>query len=165
MKLSTQQRESPSVCWAPDSLQSAACSSSPLQMRSAATATTERHPSDAFTTNYFKYSPSPPTTVRFGSHRADRCRTWPLMKDSLLLKVTASPATVCAGEPPEEDVGTNPRVCSALSALVASDKIPATGSLISLPRSRVCFQISSLVYIVFASSCTRALPVETRIFD
>lgn len=63
------------------------------------------------------------------------------MKDSLLLK--ASPANVCTGEPLEEDVGTNPRVYSALSALVASDKVSATESFISLSRSCVYLQISA----------------------
>lgn len=73
----------------------------------------------------------------------DRCCTWPLMKDSLLVKANALPANVCAGEPLEEDVGTNPTVYSALSTLVASDKISATESFISQPRSCVYLQISA----------------------
>lgn len=41
-----------------------------------------------------------------------------------------------------------PECVGALSTLVASDKVSATGSFISLPCSRVCSQISSLVHRV-----------------
>lgn len=84
----------------------------------------------------------------------DRCCTWPLMKDFLLLKANSSPENVCAREPLEEDVGTNPIVYSTLRALVVSDKISATESFISLPRSCVYFQIS-------AGVCHVCLRLET----